>query len=93
VTDWLLASISALQRKQSVTVSQKFPSTSPDRSFPLLIQFWHFQVPETRKLMLAAAPHGATRMTRNYFPVMNFHPLHPMGSVLAPFHFYFPLRA
>ena len=40
------------QRNRSVTASQEFLSGSPERSFPMLIQFGSFSVPDTRKLSL-----------------------------------------
>ena len=34
---------------RSVIVSREFPSSSPYRSFPMLVQFGHLSVPGTRK--------------------------------------------
>jgi len=41
---------SAAQRNRTFAASQEFLSSSPNRSLPLLVQFWHSRVPETRKL-------------------------------------------
>jgi hypothetical protein len=38
------------QRQPSFEVSQEFPPSSPGRSSPALVQFWHFRRLETRKL-------------------------------------------
>ena len=38
------------KRKRMVAASRKFPSSSPERSLPPLIQFGHSSMPETRKL-------------------------------------------
>jgi hypothetical protein len=46
------ADMAVMQRLRSVIASQEFSSSSPYRSFPPLIQFCHFQVPEIRKLSL-----------------------------------------
>lgn len=40
---------SVVQRNRSVIVIREFPSSSPDRSFALLVQFGHFSAPKTRK--------------------------------------------
>jgi hypothetical protein len=41
--------LSATQRNPTFGASQEFLSSSPDRSFPLLVQFGHSPVPETRE--------------------------------------------
>jgi hypothetical protein len=38
-----------MQRNPTFGASQEFLSSSPDRSFPLLVQFGHSSVPETRE--------------------------------------------
>jgi hypothetical protein len=43
-------STAAWQRNRSIIVSQKFPSSSPKRSFPTLVQFGSFSVPDTLEL-------------------------------------------
>src|SRR5450830_2142713 len=40
---------SAAQREPTFEASQEFPSSSPDRSLPPLVQFGHSSVPETRE--------------------------------------------
>src|SRR5450830_854817 len=41
--------LSAAQRNRSVIVSREIPSSSPKRSFPMLVQFGYFLVSETRE--------------------------------------------
>jgi hypothetical protein len=38
-----------VQRNRSVIVSREFPSSSPYRSFPMLVQLGHFSAPKTRE--------------------------------------------
>jgi len=38
-----------VQREPTFEASQEFPSSSPDRSLPPLVQFGHSSVPETRE--------------------------------------------
>ena len=54
-------------REPSFDVSQEFPSSSPERSFPPLIQFGHSRAPETRFLTVTARP---TSLSGQYRPMV-----------------------